>query len=131
MINARTLNNDAKNRSIVQKIALQMNCKMGGSLWSIRIPLKNTMIVGIDTHHDKKTGSVSALVASLNDTYTNWYSKAVMQSKNEELVHGLSVSLQSALQHYKKVNNALPTKIIIFRLVILKVQFDTHTQTHI
>lgn len=51
----------------------------------------------------------------MNDTYTNWYSKAVMQGKNEELVRGLVVSLQHALQHYKKVNNTLPKKIIIFR----------------
>ncbi|XP_031622397.1 protein argonaute-3-like [Contarinia nasturtii] len=116
VINARTLGKEEKNRSIVQKIALQMNCKLGGSLWSIKIPLANCMIIGIDTHHDKKSGSVSAFVASTNDTYTNWYSKAVVQSKNEELVHGLVVSLQHALQYYKKVNNnQLPRKIIIFR----------------
>lgn len=86
VINARTLGNEQKNRSIVQKIALQMNCKLGGSLWSIKIPFQNVMIIGIDSYHDKKSGSVSAFVASLNDTYTHWYSKAVVQGRNEELV---------------------------------------------
>lgn len=90
MINARTLGKEDKNRSIVQKIALQINCKLGGSLWSIKIPFKNVMIIGIDTTHDKKTGSVSALVASLNDTYTNWFSKANVQGRNEELVSNLN-----------------------------------------
>lgn len=109
------MSNEAKNRSIVQKIALQMNCKMGGSLWSIKIPFQSVMIIGIDTHHDKKSKSVSAFVASTNDTYTQWYSKAVVQNANEELVHGLVVSFQYALQAYKKLNNMYPKKIIIYR----------------
>lgn len=92
-----------------------MNCKLGGSLWSIKIPLKEVMIIGIDSYHDKKTGSVSAFVASTNDTFTSWYSKAVVQNRNEELVHGLVVSFQFALKAYQKINNGLPKKIIIFR----------------
>lgn len=115
VINARTLSREDKNRSIVQKIALQMNCKMGGSLWSIKIPLVNTMIIGIDSYHDKKSSSVSAFVASTNDTYTRWYSKAVVQNRNEELVHGLVVSFQHALAAYKKYNDKYPQKIIIYR----------------
>ncbi|XP_055386701.1 protein argonaute-3 [Condylostylus longicornis] len=117
VINARTLKNDAKNRSIVQKIALQMNCKMGGTLWSIRIPFKNVMICGIDSYHDNvnKSNSVSAFVASLNFNYTRWYSRAIIQTKGEEIVNGLCVSLEKALTAYENVNRTLPDKIIIFR----------------
>lgn len=46
VINSRTLSNKQKNRSIVQKILMQMNCKLGGSLWTIRIPFRNVMICG-------------------------------------------------------------------------------------
>lgn len=72
VINARTLANHQKSRSIVQKILMQMNCKLGGSLWSIRIPFSNVMICGTDTYHNpnKDGKSVSALVASLNNSYT-------------------------------------------------------------
>lgn len=117
VINARTLSNEAKNRSIIQKIALQMNCKMGGSLWSIRIPFDNVMICGIDTYHagNKQGNSVSAFVASLNSTYTRWYSRAVIQSPKEELIHGLAAGLVAALYEYKTMNNKLPEKIIIYR----------------
>lgn len=52
VINAKTLSNEAKNRSIIQKIALQMNCKLGGTLWSIKIPFNNVMICGVDTFHE-------------------------------------------------------------------------------
>lgn len=43
MINCRTISNPGKLRSIVQKIALQINCKMGGELWAVHIPTK-TMV---------------------------------------------------------------------------------------
>ncbi|KAG4079836.1 hypothetical protein HA402_014967 [Bradysia odoriphaga] len=117
VINSRTLANEAKSRSIIAKIALQMNCKMGGSLWSIKIPLKNVMICGIDTYHDtkKKDNSVGAFIASLNGTYTEWYSRAVIQSQKEELINGLAQALISALHAYKQRNDALPDKIIIYR----------------
>lgn len=117
VINGRTLANDAKNRSIVQKIALQMNCKLGGTLWSVNIPFTNVMICGIDSYHDasQKGNSVAAFVASINSKFTRWYSKAVVQTKREEIVNGLCASLISALKAYEKENNMLPDKIIIFR----------------
>lgn len=117
VINARTLANREKNRSIVQKILMQMNCKLGGSLWTIRIPFTNVMICGTDTYHNpnKDGKSVSALVASLNNTYTKWYSKATMQSKSEELSHGLSISMADALNTYKKHNDTYPDRIIFYR----------------
>lgn len=98
-----------------------MNCKMGGSLWSIRIPFDNVMICGIDTYHDpsNKNGSVAAFVASLNNTYTKYYSRAKIQSRKEEIHHGLSVSLQKSLMSYKKINGVLPDRIIIYRFVRL------------
>ncbi|XP_034472426.1 protein argonaute-3 [Drosophila innubila] len=117
VINSRTLFNEQRNRSIVQKIILQMNCKLGGSLWSVKIPFKNVMICGIDSYHDpkQKSNSVAAFVASLNSSYTHWYSKAVMQTKKEELVNGLTSSFEMALKCYKKRNGHLPDSVIIYR----------------
>lgn len=117
VINGRTLSNEAKNRAIVQKIALQMNCKMGGSLWSIHIPLKNGMICGIDTYHDKDKSkeSVAAFVASMNPTFTQWFSRATVQSKKEELLNGLCTSMVEALVAYKRNNGQFPEKIIVYR----------------
>lgn len=117
VINARTISNDAKNRAIVQKIALQMNCKLGGTLWSVRIPLESTMICGVDTFHEakNKSNSVSALVASINPSFTRWYSRSIIQNKKEELIHGLIDSLKQSLRHFQKLNGSLPRKLIIFR----------------
>lgn len=118
VINARTLNDDRKARGISQKILLQMNAKMGGELWSVRIPFKDVMIIGIDTYHapNSRGNSVAGFVASLNSRYTRWYSRVVIQSKKEEVLNGLTLALSYAIIEYKKENQGVPpNRIIIFR----------------
>lgn len=38
--------------SVAGKIAMQLNCKLGGELWAVEVPLKGLMVVGYDTYHD-------------------------------------------------------------------------------
>lgn len=116
-INSKTLKNEAKNRSIVLKILLQMNCKLGGTLWAIKIPLPKTMICGIDTYHEAghKGITVGGFVASLNPEFTRWYSRPTIQEKREELVNGLIASMESSLTAFKAFNGYYPDRIIIYR----------------
>ncbi|XP_073961880.1 piwi-like protein Ago3 isoform X1 [Choristoneura fumiferana] len=117
VINARTVMNAQKVRSVTQKILLQINCKLGGTLWNISIPFKTAMVVGIDTYHDagRKKRSVCAFIASYNQAMTHWYSKAVFQERGQEIVDGLKSCLVDALKHYLRVNGTFPDKIIMFR----------------
>ena len=48
--------------SVAGKIAMQLNCKLGGELWAVDVPLKGLMVVGYDTYHDssKKGQSIGA-----------------------------------------------------------------------
>lgn len=95
-----------------------MNCKLGGSLWSIKIPFnQKVMICGIDVYHEtvRKENSVAAFVASLNGKYTKWYSKAMIQNQKEEIISGLSCCLISALTAYRNENLFFPDNIIIYR----------------
>ncbi len=39
VILAKTLAKEKQLRSIMQKIALQINCKLGGAIWALKIPL--------------------------------------------------------------------------------------------
>ncbi|XP_019476543.1 piwi-like protein 1 isoform X2 [Meleagris gallopavo] len=114
---ARTLSKPQTTLAIVTKIALQMNCKMGGELWSVEIPLKQLMIVGIDCYHDTLSGkqSIAGFVASLNETMTRWFSRCVVQSRGQELVDGLKACLQTALREWFKWNKYLPSRIIVYR----------------
>ncbi|CAH0720363.1 unnamed protein product, partial [Brenthis ino] len=117
VINARTLMNNQKIRSITQKILLQINCKLGGTLWSISIPMKTAMVVGIDSYHDasRKKRSVCAFIASYNQSMTHWYSKAVFQERGQEIVDSLKSCLVDSLKHYLRTNGTLPERIVIYR----------------
>ncbi|XP_071774763.1 piwi-like protein 2 [Centroberyx gerrardi] len=116
-INVRTISQPQKLRSVAQKILLQMNSKLGGELWTVSVPLKHLMVVGVDVHHDtsKKNRSVMGFVASVNSSLTRWYSRVTFQTPTEELINGFRVCLLAALQKYYEVNHNLPEKIVVYR----------------
>uniref|UniRef100_A0A3P9B443 Piwi-like RNA-mediated gene silencing 1 n=1 Tax=Maylandia zebra TaxID=106582 RepID=A0A3P9B443_9CICH len=107
---ARTLSRPQALMTIATKIALQMACKMGGELWSVEIPLKQLMIVGIDCYHDTAAGkrSIGALVASLNQSMSR------LVSVTEVGIHTGSSAI-AALKEYLRFNGCLPSRIIVYR----------------
>lgn len=117
VINAKTISQQNKLRSVTQKIALQINCKLGGELWALDIPLKSLMVIGIDVYHDASRGgrSVGGFVASMNKNLTRWYSRVCFQSPGQELIDGLKMALTASLKKYHEVNQALPDRIVVFR----------------
>ncbi|XP_069825609.1 piwi-like protein 1 [Dendropsophus ebraccatus] len=114
---ARTLSKPQTVLSVCTKIALQMNCKLGGELWSVDIPLDKMMIIGIDIYHDTLQGkrSIAGFVASMNKGMTRWFSRCVVQDQKQEIVDGLKVCMQAALHAWYKSNGTLPNRIIIYR----------------
>nr|CAH7766461.1 unnamed protein product [Callosobruchus chinensis] len=115
VINSRTLCNPQKVRSIIQKIALQMTCKLGGTLWTVRFPFKGWMICGIDVYHGSKGDktSVCGFVASLNETVSRWFSLSMFQDK--ELGDYFKVAFAKALERWKTENGTFPSKVVIIR----------------
>lgn len=105
MINAKTIANPSKLRSVVQKIALQINCKMGGALWAVHIPTTTMMVCGMDVYHDptRRGQSVVGFVASIDPEMTRWYSRAKYQMPGVELVDTLKMCLIESLKKYFEV----------------------------
>lgn len=104
--------------SVVTKVALQMNAKLGGELWSVHIPMKKVMYVGIDTYHDSGSQrSVGGFVASMNDLCTRYYSKTTWQPSKQELISQLEVCMTDALKQYHAANETYPDRVFIFRYV--------------
>lgn len=103
--------------SVATKIAIQMNCKMGGEVWGAVIPVSGLMIIGLDTYHDSlnKNQSVGAMVASLNKECTRFYCKTEYHDKKAEIMQSLSVLITGALRKYHEVNQANPKKVIVYR----------------
>lgn len=70
-------------RSIVNKILIQINAKIGGIPWAVdNLPLLNrpAMVCGMDVFHSTALGkkSVLALTASMNSTATKYWSTSVI-----------------------------------------------------
>ncbi|ODN06661.1 Protein argonaute-3 [Orchesella cincta] len=118
VILSKTLGNERKLRAVMQKIALQINCKLGGSLWSIRIPLpEKIMFIGMDVYHDpkQKRPSVTALVASLNNTHTKYYSRVIFQETHQETVNSMFPILMDLMRVYADANGGYPDRIVLWR----------------
>ncbi|CAB3989275.1 piwi 1 [Paramuricea clavata] len=117
VIVARTLSKKQMLMSVCTKIGIQLNCKLGGEVWAVDIPLKNLMVIGIDCYHDSvsKGKSISGFVASTNQTLTKYYSRCTSQHTGQELVDGIKVCVTGALRKYNEINKTLPDRIIVFR----------------
>ena len=77
---------------------------------------ENCMVCGIDCFHDTTTkgGSVAGFVASLNQTFTRWFSKVCFQGHAQELVDGLKTCFISALKCYYDVSIELIWMCVVF-----------------
>uniref|UniRef100_A0A914VYH8 Uncharacterized protein n=1 Tax=Plectus sambesii TaxID=2011161 RepID=A0A914VYH8_9BILA len=116
VVKSQTLDNEKNFQSVCLKIVLQMNCKLGGSLWRVSIP--DAMIVGYDLYHDStlRGKTVGAAVSSLDTDYTQWYSQCELHGNPTELGENLGKFIEEALkQRYDRCNNTLPGRIIIYR----------------
>ncbi|XP_043787513.1 piwi-like protein Ago3 [Apis laboriosa] len=129
VIMSRTISRGDKLKSITEKIALQINCKLGGALWALAIPMDHCMICGIDVYHSgvgqSMKGSVAGFVASLDKLLTSWHSKICLQGKHQELVDILQICLISAIKAYYRRNKRYPDRIIVYRDGVGDGQLDT------
>ncbi|XP_065831086.1 piwi-like protein 1 isoform X3 [Oscarella lobularis] len=114
---ARTLSKPKMIMSVCTKICIQLNCKMGGEVWALDIPLDNMMVVGIDTYHDSvnKGQSVGGFVASMNRTCTKYHSRTTFQHSGQELMDQLGTCMTASLRKYAEVNGKLPARIFVYR----------------
>lgn len=120
VIVSRTISKPKGLMTVATKVAIQLNCKLGGVPWALAIPIKATvMICGYDTYHDssRKGRSAGAFVASLNQSCTRWYSKVSFHAAGgwQELSNHMKFNFTAALRKYHEINNALPEIIIVYR----------------
>ena len=117
-ITATVLNSPNDLLSVATKVAVQMNCKLGGEPWSFRLPKSGTMIIGYDTYHDTlhKGKSVGAVVASINQECTKFMSIANIHiNPQQELDDLICPAVSKALRKYHQLNGNLPQRIIMYR----------------
>lgn len=104
--------------SVATKVAIQMNCKLGGLAWMIDMPIKGLMTMGFDVCHDPKDKrkSYGALVATMDiKTSPEFFSAVQPHTSGEELSNQLALDVIKAIKQYRDMNNALPERICMFR----------------
>ena len=108
--------------SVCSKILLQLNAKLGGvsykALTDKGLQGRKLMVVGVDSSHIKKKGTGVAMVATLNDSYTDFYNKEeIIDEKNnkEQLQYFISNFIEEAVTAYNKKNKEMPKELIIYR----------------
>ena len=108
--------------SVCSKILLQINAKLGGINYKVNIDKnindKNLMVIGVDSSHIKGKRTGVAMVATINNSFTDFYnSEEIIEEQNkEQLQFKVSTFIEKAVNAFKKKNkDNKPKNIIIYR----------------
>jgi aubergine-like protein len=112
--NVRTL------MSVATKVVIQLNCKLGGVPWKVKIPMNGIMTIGFDVSHDAqdKSKSFGAMVCTMENDYKaapKFFSCVSQHQYGEEISNYLSLNVVKAMQEYRQVFGCLPKKIFFYR----------------
>ncbi|XP_021946660.1 piwi-like protein Siwi [Folsomia candida] len=103
--------------SIASKVIIQMTAKLGGVPWSVKVPLKKLMVLGLDVYHcsNRKGESAGALVATSSPSLTSYLSLVSFHKDKSELATNLFTDFTIMLQESMRINQYLPSKIVMYR----------------
>ena len=107
--------------SVCSKILLQINAKLGGISYKAivdkEIKDRKLMVIGVDSSHisGKRTGV--AMVATINDSFTDFYNKEeiIEEKKRQQLQFCISSFIEESFAVYNKENKNYPKGIVIYR----------------
>ena len=107
--------------SVCSKILLQINAKLRGvsykAIMNKQINERKLMIIGVDSCHisGKRTGV--AMVASVNESFTDFYNKQeIIEEKNRtQLQFCISSFIEESIVVYNKQNKEIPKGVVIYR----------------
>lgn len=108
--------------SVATKVAIQLNCKLGGIPWIVKSPLASVMCLGFDVCRDTKDKSktygavVAAMYHGKHRFHPNFYSTVNQHSNGAELSDSLALNIIKALRSFQSTfDNNLPGRIIVYR----------------
>lgn len=121
MILGSTIARGRNLRSIINKMLIQFEAKVGGTPWALdQMPFatKPTMVIGIDIF-GKIQGPgmcVCALASTVDRHFARYQTQTVFVENEESLIEGLRKMFKKSVMSFASVNrNNFPNNIIIFR----------------
>ena len=122
VVKAKTLQKKGGTMSVCSKILLQLNAKLGGVSYKASmdktIEDRKLMVIGVDSSHIKGKRTGVGMVATINDTFTEFFNKEVIikeENYKEQLQYCVSTFIEEAVTAYNNKNKELPKGIIIYR----------------
>ena len=116
--------------SICSKILLQINAKLGGVSYEAFIDKvisdRKLIVVGVDSSHIKGKRTGVAMVATMNDSFTDFFNKEdiIKEENKEQFQFCVSSFIEQAVSTYNKQNKEMPKGIIIYRQGVSLQQKD-------
>ena len=81
-----------------------MNVKIGEPIWKVDMPSlpEHTMLIGADVHHNAthKKESVVGFCATMNSSFTKYYSRTLVQPKGQEIMDNLADLVEDSIIAY-------------------------------
>uniref|UniRef100_A0A182IW30 Uncharacterized protein n=1 Tax=Anopheles atroparvus TaxID=41427 RepID=A0A182IW30_ANOAO len=110
-------------RSVATKVAIQLNCKLGGIPWMVKNPLSSLIVIGYDVCHDTSMAdrSYGALVATMYGERATpeprFFSCVEPHAGGIELSSFISTGIAKAIRAYQNVfgSDQLPRRIFFYR----------------
>ena len=122
VVKSKTLQKKGGAMSVCSKILLQINAKLGGisykAVMDKTIDDRKLMVVGVYSSHIRGKRTGVAMVATINDTFTDFYNKEdIIKEENnkEQLQYCVSSFIEEAVASYNKNNKTIPKGIVIYR----------------
>ena len=121
VVKARSIQKKGGLMSVCSKILLQINAKLGGISYKAIIDKeindRKLMVIGVDSSHIKGKRTGVAMVATINDSFTDFYNKEeiIKEENKEQLQFCISSFIEQAIVAYKKKNKNAPKGIVIYR----------------
>ena len=115
----KNIRNEKRVMSVAAKIAVQVNCKIGGVPWMLRLPgderVSEAMTIGIDVNHfPNGQYSCVGFVATINDSHTRFFVAAKKQYRHE-FCDTLELMTEEAVAAYRNERGRDPKYLYIFR----------------
>jgi len=121
VVKARSIQKKGGLMSVCSKILLQINAKLGGISYKAVIDKeindRKLMVIGVDSSHIKGKRTGVAMVATINDSFTDFYNKEeiIKEENKEQLQFCISSFIEQAIVAYNKKNKNAPKGIVIYR----------------
>lgn len=113
-----TLKKEKGLRSVVNKLIMQINAKVGGVPWALsQMPFNDqkTMIVGVDVFSKRGGFSVLGFCATMDQYYSTYVTVPQLNQVGTKDTSELKKSMYTAMVQYFSTNSQFPRRVVVFR----------------